>query len=125
VLNARAALFGGMNDGALCHDDLNPHNILVARQDGRWRVTAVVDFDSAWAGSGESDLARLELWRGMTDDGFHDAYRGVLPAAAGYQERRPIYQLLWCLEYARATPQHRADTAAVCAELGIAPVTPG
>jgi aminoglycoside phosphotransferase (APT) family kinase protein len=122
ALDDRSALFGGLRNGTLCHEDLNPNNILVAQQDGHWRVTAILDFDSTWSGSGESDLARLELWRGMKDEGFHEAYRAVEPVGTRYPERRPIYQLLWCLEYARATPRHLADTAAVCAELGIAPV---
>ena len=37
----------------------------------------------------------------------------------GYAERRPIYQLLWCFEYARSTPEHLADTRKLCAQLGI------
>jgi aminoglycoside phosphotransferase (APT) family kinase protein len=123
LLEARSALFKDMPTGVLCHDDLNPHNILVADSEGRWQVTAILDFDSAWAGSAESDLARLELWRGMTNDAFQDAYRSIMVPAAEYRERRPIYQLLWCLEYASASPRHREDTAAVCAELGIAAVT--
>jgi len=43
--------------------------------------------------------------------------------ARGYEGRRPLYQLLWCLEYADASAQHAADTVRVCAELGIAPIT--
>ncbi len=82
----------------------------------------MLDFDKAWAGCGESDLARLELWRGMTGDGFWQGYTSLLPIPAGYADRRPLYQLLWCLEYARPTPEHIADTAAVCATLGIPPI---
>jgi fructosamine-3-kinase len=85
-------------------------------------VAALLDFDSAWASQGESDLARLELWRGMTGSEFLPAYEAIQPLKPGYRDRRPLYQLLWCLEYASPTPEHHADTATVCAELGIAPV---
>jgi Phosphotransferase enzyme family len=122
LLAERAELFADLAGATLCHEDLNPHNILLEERDGQWRVAAFLDFDSAWAGHGESDLARLQLWHGMTGPGFLPAYEAVLPIAPGYLARRPIYQLLWCLEYADPTPEHHADTAMVCAELGIAPV---
>jgi fructosamine-3-kinase len=112
-----------MHSGTLCHEDLNPHNLLVEDGEDHAPVVAMIDFDSAWAGCAESDLARLELWRGMIGDGFWEAYRATAPLSPSYPDRRPLYQLLWCLEYARSTPQHHADTARVCAELGIAPIT--
>ena len=86
---------------------------------GNWHLAGVLDFDSAWAGHHESDLARLELWRGMVGEGFWDTYRAVHQMDELYLQRRPIYQLLWCLEYASASPEHIADTRRVCAELGI------
>ena len=123
LLREHAAVFAGMHTGTLCHEDLNPHNLLVVEREGQAPVVALIDFDSAWAGCAESDLARLELWRGMVGDGFWEAYRAIAPLSPSYPARRPLYQLLWCLEYARPTPQHHADTARVCAELGIAPIT--
>lgn len=122
LLEERAALFDDVRGAALTHEDLNPTNILLRPEGERWRLSALLDFDSAWAGNPESDLARLELWRGMTGDGFHRAYEAVAPISPGYRQRRPVYQLLWCLEYASPSPQHLADTARVCSELGIAPV---
>ena len=102
--------------------------IAAKRDDGRPRLAAILDFDSAWAGAPESDLARLDLWQssaypGLIDEGFRTAYEAAHTMAPGYRQRRPIYQLLWCLEYADASPQHAADTARVCMELGIAPIT--
>ncbi|HZS88003.1 MAG TPA: fructosamine kinase family protein [Chloroflexota bacterium] len=102
--------------------DQHGHLTVAAAQDGMPSV-GVIDFDSAWAGCPESDLARLELWRGIVGDGFREAYGSHVPVSPRYPERRPILQLLWCLEYARPTPQHHADTARICAELGIEPVT--
>ncbi|MEW6093889.1 MAG: fructosamine kinase family protein, partial [Chloroflexota bacterium] len=95
------------------------HNILFQRQQGQWRLATILDFDKAWAGHHETDLARLELWEGMTSKAFWRSYRAICPADPLYKQRRPIYQLLWCLEYARPTAKHLADTQRVCAELGL------
>jgi len=127
LLRDRAHLFDSAPGPALCHEDLNPSNILVRQDDGGWRLAAILDFDSAWAGSPESDLARLELWQsgaypGLLDGGFRAAYEEAHDLPLSYRERRPIYQLLWCLEYAGASRRHAADTALVCMELGISPL---
>lgn len=119
ALEQRAGLFDGVTYSGLCHEDLHSYNILFDRQDGEWRLSAILDFDKAWAGSPETDLARLEIWRGMTSPEFWAAYRALLPLAEAYPQRRPLYQLLWCLEYADPKPQHLVDTRRVCLELGI------
>ena len=128
VLQAHASDFADLAEPRLTHEDLNPYNLLLVpgdEPDDDWRLAAVLDFGSAWAGCPESDIARLELWRDMMDDGFTEGYTASQPIAADYPKRRPVYQLLWCLEYARPTAQHHADTARVCATLNIPPVTFG
>jgi fructosamine-3-kinase len=128
VLQAHASDFADITDPRLTHEDLNPSNLLLVPgedENDDWRLAAVLDFGSAWAGCHESDIARLELWRDMMGDGFTEGYTASLPIAADYPTRRLIYQLLWCLEYARPTAQHHADTAHVCATLDIPPVTFG
>jgi fructosamine-3-kinase len=117
ALESRAAAFDAVKEARLCHEDLHDSNILFERQEGEWRLSAVLDIDKAWAGPAESDLARLELWRGMTSPDFWAGYRMFREVPESYPQRRPVYQLLWCLEYARATPQHLADTRQVCEEL--------
>jgi len=119
VLEQRRALFLDVGPARLCHEDLHRYNILFEHRDGKWRLSTILDFDKAWAGHHEIDLARLDLWRGMTNDAFWRSYRAVCPVAPQYPERRPVYQLLWCLEFASSTAQHLADTEGVCAELGI------
>jgi aminoglycoside phosphotransferase (APT) family kinase protein len=106
----------------LTHEDLNPSNLLVERREQTWHLAGVLDLDSAWAGNPESDLARLELWRGMMHPRFWHAYAAARPVSDSYTSRRALLQLLWCLEYARPTTDHNAVTAVVCDELGIAPV---
>ncbi len=126
VLQARASDFADISEPRLTHEDLNPSNLLLVpgeNEGGDWRMAALLDFESAWAGCPESDIARLELWRDMMGDGFYAGYTTIRPIAEGYPARRLVYQLLWCLEYAHATPAHHADTARVCAALGIPAVT--
>jgi aminoglycoside phosphotransferase (APT) family kinase protein len=128
LLQAHASDFADITEPRLTHEDLNPNNLLLVPGDDEaddWRIAAVLDFGSAWAGCPESDIARLELWRDMMDNGFSEGYTATQPIAADYPKRRPIYQLLWCLEYARPTAAHHADTARVCAALDIPPVTFG
>ena len=126
VLQARASDFADISEPRLTHEDLNPSNLLLVPgedESGNWRMAAILDFESAWAGCPESDIARLELWRDMMGEGFYEGYTTIRPISENYPARRPVYQLLWCLEYARPTPQHHADTARVCAALGIPAVT--
>lgn len=122
ALTQHAALFSDVRQPSLCHEDLHGHNILFRRVQGEWRLATILDFDKAWAGHSESDLAKLEFWTGMTDDEFWPAYEAHHRIDSLYRQRRLIYQLLWCLEYARPTPKHLADTRLVCMELGIPPL---
>lgn len=122
VIERYEHLFTDLSPAHLCHEDLHGHNILVHQEQGEWQIATILDFDKAWAGHHETDLARLELWTGMIGEGFWDAYESLMPVTTSYPQRRPIYQLLWCFEYAAATPQHLADTQQVCHQLGMAPI---
>lgn len=124
VIEERRAIFAEAPAPCLSHDDLNPTNLLLApdARTGRWRLSGLLDFDSAWAGGPESDLARLALWEGMTGEPFWSAYGGERPLRAAETERRLILQLLWCLEWAQPTARHHADTARICAALGLTPI---
>jgi aminoglycoside phosphotransferase (APT) family kinase protein len=122
AVEANARLFSDPPTPCLSHDDLNHTNIILRSDGDSWRLAGIIDFEAAWAGSCEPDLARLEFWRGMVDASFWQSYHDVLPVTDGFWRRRHIQRLLWCLEFARPTPGHLADTAQVCAALGIAPV---
>ncbi|MGC9358054.1 MAG: phosphotransferase family protein [Anaerolineae bacterium] len=119
VLDQFAPLFDGVDNATLSHEDLHGYNILFENRRGRWYLTTILDFDKAWAGYRETDLARLDLWRGMTNEDFWRAYEEIQPIEPLYVQRRPIYQLFWCLEYAQPTTEHLADTQRVCQELGV------
>ena len=122
LLDQYTPLFQGISQPGLCHEDLHAHNILFHRQHGVWRLSTLLDFDKAWAGTHEIDLARMEFWRGVIGEAFWPVYTSIIPMDSSYEQRRPIFQLVWCLEYARSTPEHLRDTQDLCAQLGLPPI---
>ena len=95
----------------LCHDDLHHGNLIFQASPSGWRLAAVLDWDKTWAGPRESDVARMAFWDDMTGPGFWEVYRAEVPLTSAEQQRLPIYQLLWCLEYDDRSARHLADTA--------------
>jgi Ser/Thr protein kinase RdoA (MazF antagonist) len=124
ALERERGLLEAITTPALTHEDLHQHNILVAPEGTGWRISGLLDFEKAWAGHAESDLARLDLWRGMSHPALWEAYAAVHPLPPEFQRRKLVYQLLWCLEFADPSPVHAADTAEVCAALGLPPPPP-
>jgi aminoglycoside phosphotransferase (APT) family kinase protein len=115
-LEQRSALFTGEAHAGLCHEDLHKHNILFRRDLVGWRLAAILDFEKAWAGPRESDLARMDLWK-MTSETFWMAYQARQPVDPGYSARCALYQLLWCLEVAWDTAEHQATLQSILRKL--------
>jgi aminoglycoside phosphotransferase (APT) family kinase protein len=122
VLESREHLLSGLEASTLCHEDLNPNNLVFEMRDGEPALSGILDFESAWASTGESDLARLEAWDFSTGAALCQGYLEVASVADEYTARRPLLQLLWCLEYAQfdTSAEHQALTNDVCDELAIA-----
>jgi Ser/Thr protein kinase RdoA (MazF antagonist) len=121
LLMRHERLWSGLVEPGITHDDLHGFNILF-HPDRPTEVSGILDFDKAWSGPVESDLARMELWRGMTGRTFIEAYRARVPELSGYADRRPFYQLLWCLEFAQNTAEHLGTTNELALRLGMAPI---
>ncbi len=119
TLEHRRDWFAGEAIASLVHEDLHAYNLLFHREADGWKLNTILDFDKAWAGPAESDLARLEFWRGMMAPQFWQAYLASSTLDEGYLERKILYQLLWCLEYGEASEQHFKDTQGLCRILGI------
>jgi Ser/Thr protein kinase RdoA (MazF antagonist) len=121
VLEWRSSLFERLPAPTLCHEDMNPYNLVFDIRDGLPVLSGILDFESAWASTGESDLARLELWRLTGGSALREGYSEIDSAGSEYRARKPVLQLLWCLEYAEhnASAEHQAVTDRVCRELGI------
>jgi aminoglycoside phosphotransferase (APT) family kinase protein len=112
VLAQEAALFPDVDGAVLVHDDLHSANLLVA-DDGE--LTAVLDWDKAWAGPADGDLARTAFWDGLPD---------LEPDSPVHvpERRLHVQQLLWCLEREDGSARHVADTSALCRRLGVPPL---
>jgi aminoglycoside phosphotransferase (APT) family kinase protein len=123
VLERYKTAFATVQQPRLVHDDLNPYNLLFDVRDGNLVVTGVLDFESAWAGVAESDLARLDLWRLTRGTALRQGYSEIsaIPDDKAATVRQLVLQLLWCLEYAdeHRSAAHQADTDDVCAKLGM------
>jgi len=117
VLHDHADLFRAPARPTLTHDDLHHANLLFRRGTSGWVLAGILDWDKAWAGSAESDVARMAFWDDMTSPDFWSVYRAGVPASDGWERRAMVYQLLWCLEYDVDTDRHRKDTAALVARL--------
>jgi aminoglycoside phosphotransferase (APT) family kinase protein len=113
VLAREAGLFPDVEGAVLVHDDLHSANLLVADQ-GEPLLAAVLDWDKAWAGPPDGDLARTAFWDGLPDLEVDGPVR--VP-----ERRLLVQQLLWCLEREDDSLRHAADTAALCRRLGVAP----
>jgi aminoglycoside phosphotransferase (APT) family kinase protein len=118
MLAQRGALFEGLHDPSVCHEDLHHYNLLLEKQDGAWKLSAVLDFEKAWAGDHEIDLARMDLWH-MTLDPFWNAYREHGAVDPGYAQRKALYQLIWCVEFAQDTDIQIEITQSLCRALAL------
>jgi aminoglycoside phosphotransferase (APT) family kinase protein len=115
VLAREAALFPDVEGAVLVHDDLHSANLLVTDHPEPL-LTGVLDWDKAWAGPADGDLARTAFWDGLPD------LEADLPVRP--ERRLLVQQLLWCLEREDDTPRHTADTAGLCRRLGVPPPQP-
>jgi fructokinase len=102
----------------LVHADYNPKNLLAIRQDGRWSVTAVLDWEFAFSGSPLADIGNM--LRPRPDDtaglaaGFVAGYReagGELPA--GWREISEALDLYALADFLTRPHEHRYFRQAV------------
>jgi aminoglycoside phosphotransferase (APT) family kinase protein len=110
VLTRDGALFASQGAATLCHDDVHRGNVLFRKSSDGWQLVALLDWDKAWAGPAESDVARMAFWDDMTGPGFWEVYPAPNADDGDAARRALIYQLLWCLEYDDGTARHAADT---------------
>jgi len=118
VLDRNAPLFSSVQSATLCHDDLHHNNVLFHHGPEGWQLVALLDWDKAWAGPAESDIARMAFWDDMTGPGFWDGYP-ALGDTHDTAHRALVYQLLWCLEYNDSTARHVSDTNRLRRLLGV------
>lgn len=76
----------------LLHNDAHGSNVLVRKDDHRWKLAAWIDWEYAWMGDPEWDIARFEVFTraqvGAVNDAFWAGY-GSVPDARKF----PFYEL--------------------------------
>lgn len=84
LCTAHAPALAVIDDHArLVHSDLNPKNILVARTNGGWRVTAVLDWEFSFSGCPYGDAGNMARFGDDYPDGFLAGFR------AAFAEHQP------------------------------------
>ena len=126
-VSERSELFDHCRQAALCHDDLNPANVMVEKRDRRWALTGIIDFENARAADPLMDIAKAGYYlfssisERLPRSAFLDGYGG-LPDHA--EELVRVYRMWSDLEMwvslARAgvvgwRPALEADLAALIA----------
>src|SRR5262249_25346133 len=83
----------------LCHDDYHEGNVLVAVEEGKWRVTGIVDVENAVSADPLLDIAKTDYYAIKANEakreGFLAGY-GQLPM--NWRERVHLYKLFHALE---------------------------
>ena len=97
---------------ALLHGDLWAGNAIPSAS-GRF---ALID-PAVYVGDGEADLAMTELFGGFAP-AFYDGYRDARPLAAGYAERREVYNLFHRINHLTHGAGYAAGVAAVLRRFG-------
>lgn len=62
------------NSVTLVHGDFDPANVLVEQQNGEWRVSAVLDWEFAYAGSWMDDVATMLRYAHKMPPEFQNAF---------------------------------------------------
>ncbi|MGI5241666.1 phosphotransferase [Dactylosporangium sp. CA-139066] len=101
---------------SLVHADYNPKNLLAAHEGGRWRVTAVLDWEFAFAGPPLFDVANMLRDPGphAFADAFVAGYRdagGELPP--GWRRVARALDLFSLADFLTRPPEHRYFAKAV------------
>ncbi|MGB4192055.1 MAG: aminoglycoside phosphotransferase family protein [Rickettsiales bacterium] len=61
-------------DANLVHADFDPANILVAEVDGKWKISAILDWEFAYSGSWLNDVANMLRYAHKMPDGFKNSF---------------------------------------------------
>ena len=67
----------------LVHSDFNPKNLVVAQDGAGWRVSAVLDWEFAFAGPPLTDVGNMLRFGDDLPDGFEDAFIESFAAGGG------------------------------------------
>jgi aminoglycoside phosphotransferase (APT) family kinase protein len=105
VLDGSIELFAGPAAPTLCHDDPHHGNVIFKIGGRGPGLAGILDWDKAWAGPPESDIARMAFWDDMTGPGFGERARRPRRSRQAGQRQPPD---------ARAGQVRRAQSTCQC-----------
>ncbi len=78
MLNKYGSFFPDKTYKSLVHGDYDPANILVDKIDGKWKITAILDWEFAFAGSWLCDVSKMLRYAHKMPSGFeHSFLKGI------------------------------------------------
>lgn len=117
-------MLDGKFEPRLLHNDFFADNILLHNSNDKWRISGVLDFESAFAGHTEFELSKV-VSQLLLDYPSHDykpdakdffrGYKKYVPVTNDFEKRRPIYSVYHLLSWINHCTLHRDR----CIEAGI------
>ncbi|MES2212305.1 MAG: aminoglycoside phosphotransferase family protein [Pseudomonadota bacterium] len=126
TLEQNANFFPWEQDAHLVHGDFGPENILVCQQDGNWKISGVLDWEFAYAGSTIADISNMLRYAQHMPEAYETSF---LQALYDHEVLLPshwritmhmmnILSLLGCL--ARTDPKKQPNQCAdICALIDV------
>lgn len=74
VTDQYTSYFPDNSEHTLVHADYDPANILVNKQNGKWEVTAILDWEFAFSGSYLCDVANMLRYSHQLPDAYEQAF---------------------------------------------------
>src|SRR5262249_8415183 len=83
----------------LCHDDYHEGNVLVAVENGKWRVTGMIDVENAVSADPLLDIAKTDYYAIRGNEAKREGFlAGYGPLPINWRERVQLYKLYHALE---------------------------
>jgi aminoglycoside phosphotransferase (APT) family kinase protein len=113
LLDDNASLFPQGEENHLVHGDFDPANLLVDNINGQWSISAVLDWEFAFAGSPLTDMANMLRYAHQMPSLYQSAFlkglrKGGVKVPDDWQRRIDLLNLLSLLDcLVRSLPDQR------------------
>lgn len=74
IIQKNKSLFPDNSQKYLVHADYDPANILVAKLNGQWKITAILDWEFAFSGSWLCDVANMTRYAHQVSPSFEQSF---------------------------------------------------
>jgi aminoglycoside phosphotransferase (APT) family kinase protein len=112
LVTEHASLLPSENDANLTHGDYHPANILVRHVKGRWKITAILDWEFSFAGSYLVDLGRMLRFShklpGCYEQSFIKGLEETSLLPKEWKKKAKLLDILSLLQLTHYTPNHQS-----------------